>query len=158
MSLHIRAYGRCTPTEVTFDDEQEVVQDNVVRPYVNADFPAQADGIVHGAWYRYEAQMSFGAGSYDGYGEWRRELARIGGYEAERAWEGFVDEAPFLELVNFADNEGVIGPRTSAKLSADFAAHEDVARGRMDDDGFRRYRKWLEAFTMAADGGFVDFR
>jgi hypothetical protein len=158
MGLDIRAYGRCMPIEVTFDEEGEVVETNVVNPYVNPDFPGQAEGISSDAWYRYRDHMSFDAGSYPSYGAWRRELARVGGYEAEDAWEGRVTTGPFVELVFFADNEGVLGPLTSAKLARDFSDNKARARGLLEPEDMRLYHKWLEALTMAADGGLINFR
>lgn len=158
MGLDINAYGRCTPIGVTFDAHGEVEQPRTVKPYVNPDFPAQADGIISNIWYQYETCMTFGAGSYPSYGAWRRELAKIGGYDQKDVWEGRIAEGPFVELVNFADNEGVLGPETSAKLARDFEDRMERARNMMDGDDFRLYGKWLKALTMAADGGLINFR
>ena len=158
MGLDIRAYSQCSPIEVTFDEDDEVVEANVVKPYVNPDFPTQAESVSSDVWYRYRDHMSFQAGSYPFYGPWRRELARVGGYEAEDAWEGRVTQGPFVELVNFADNEGVLGPMTSAKLAQDFRDNRERARELMDAEDFRLYGKWIEALTMASDGGLINFR
>lgn len=157
MSLNVNAYGNCQPIDVVLDEDDEPMDPRTVLPYVNPDFPAQADDVSN-RWYQYETTTSFEAGSYGGYGDWRHELAAIGGYEAEDAWHGRVVSAPFVELVNFADNEGVIGPKTSAKLANDFATHRDAAQDQMERYGFGLYVKWQEAFTMARNGGFVNFR
>ena len=54
------------------------------------------------------------------------ELATLAGYAgADDAWER--TDGPFWELINFSDCEGVIGPKTSAKLAGDFAAFQEKA-------------------------------
>jgi hypothetical protein len=45
---------------------------------------------------------------------------------AEQVWAAR-PEGPFVELIDFADNEGMIGPRAAAKLAKDFA---DTRRSR----------------------------
>lgn len=125
--------------------------------YVNPDFVERADGLETGI-YRVEGGGGFRAGGYGGYNEWRRQLAeQIGGYTPESAWGGHGGAStPFVELVNFSDCEGVIGPITSAKLARDFAAH----RAKADEIGgwfAEQYGNWQTAFEAAADGGVVIF-
>ena len=68
---------------------------------------------------------------------------------------------PFVELINFSDCEGVIGPKVAAKLAKDFADYEDRASAfaaKFKDDFFLAlYREWRRAFEWAADGGMVHF-
>lgn len=73
-------------------------------------------------WYRGVelGRLGFRAGSYGGYGEWRRQLAALVGCSASAIWKGGTAPA-FRELIHNADNEGVIGPKTCAKLAKDFA-------------------------------------
>src|SRR5216117_1196420 len=67
----------------------------------------RADGIEDG-YYSFAEAMKFRAGSYSGYNNWRNDLARLAGWkDDEEAWKA--TEGPFWELINFADNEGVIG-------------------------------------------------
>lgn len=157
MGLDITAYRDCTPVAVELDDEGQPTRDDVVRAWVNGNYPERAEGLQHLRYYVHGDSMDFSAGPYSAYDAWRRELARIGGYEAEDAWEGRVDTAPFLEMVDFADNEGVIGPATCTKLAQDFAAHEDTARAAMSKQHFGLYAKWWQAFELARHNGFVRF-
>lgn len=69
-------------------------------------------------------------------------------------WQGAT--GPFSELINFSDCEGVIGPKTAAKLARDFAAFEAQAEA-WGDDFYDQYLNWEEVFLMAADGGAVAF-
>jgi hypothetical protein len=60
-----------------------------------------------------------------------------------------------VELINFADNEGIIGTTACAKLAKDFAEH--AAKAGRNGWCAKLYRDWQTAFEMAADGGCVDF-
>lgn len=63
----------------------------------------------------------FCAGSYSGYGKFRGALAKSVGIEdIEKFWESPDYDKPFAEIVNFADNEGCIGPIAAADLHRDF--------------------------------------
>ncbi|NUS02048.1 MAG: hypothetical protein HOV97_05735 [Nonomuraea sp.] len=99
------------------------------------------------------------AGSYGGYNAFRRELAALLGHTVEDYWHGLVgDDEPFYELINFADNEGTIGPEAAADLLADFRAHRDSYLERHADEWSREgYDDWIKALEIAADGGLVDF-
>ncbi len=68
----------------------------------------------------------------------------------------------FRELIHFSDCEGFIGPKTSAKLAADFAAWRDsaAAMAAQIDQGrwhLEKYNEWARAFETAAKGGVVKF-
>ena len=121
----------------------------------------------------------FRAGSYSGYGEWRNDLALAAGYEggSEEVWakasEGLIG-GPFEELINFPDNEGVIGPVISQKLYDDFVNYEKEIDKAIDwwylkmnpekeyagEDlsWFKnKYKDWKEAFRIASKNGMVIF-
>lgn len=119
----------------------------------------QPAGLLPETHYDYQTSIGFRAGSYSGYGAWRDWLAKVAGYEsAKSVWDNPPPEGPFVELINFADNEGVIGPIASAKLAMDFAAFREAAEKHSDGLWyFEAYCKWQEAFEMAADNGAVDF-
>ena len=94
---------------------------------------------------------SFSAGSYGGYNRWRADLQTQ--FNPDRD-----PEAPFYELIWFADNEGCIGPDAAKDLLADFREHEAayISPDQFDREG-RLYRDWLRAFDLAAVGGLVNF-
>jgi len=134
------------------------------------------DGYAPGYYRVRGKRVSFRAGSYSGYNWWRRHLCRMAlGAEPETVWRDTerYQGQPFVELIDFSDCEGCIGPLTSKKLAGDFAAHasraEAYARkhgpGRTTASGpevvdpwwLEAYRKWQEAFALAADQGFVLF-
>lgn len=137
-------------------------------------FKKQADGIESG-WYSYESSYGFRAGSYGGYNQWRESLASLVGLSPEEIWQSAdkFDGKPFVELINFPDCEGVIGPQTSAKLLKDFKDFEDKAKevrmyGDTDEEGkpldewmlnyfYNKYQEWMKAFELASNNGAVSF-
>ena len=105
--------------------------------------------------------LSFRAGSYSGYNWWRDQLAQMAYRKpAERVWAENTD-GPFFELINFADNEGTIGPIACARLAEHFEAGRDTVRARLYDkvDGWdqQKYDEWARAFDLAANTGLVRF-
>lgn len=123
----------------------------------------RAEGLQPGIYAPGGDRIEFKAGSYTGYNEWRDHLARLVGWgsdsEAFRAGPppAGSPKAAFYELINFADNEGYIGPKVAAKLAYDFsewAPRATVGQPAWFVDG---YGKWRKAFELAADGGLVDF-
>ena len=135
-------------------------ENNIQRLYVNPNFPGRDAGLPSD-WVFAVVGGSFRAGSYSGYNIWRSQLAAMVGHDVFNP----PPAGPFMELIHFADNEGVIGPIVSAKLAADFevwqARAEVFAGSRADEDNggwfLRKYGEWRTAFTEAARGGYVDF-
>lgn len=66
--------------------------------------------------YEWEEVFEFSAGSYSGYNMWRDYL------------DEFAGNVAFQELIDFADNEGVIGSELSKKLYEDFFTCHDKAK------------------------------
>lgn len=179
MGLDISAYRKLTKIDVTFDADDQPIDrktgeplDDYYRVYANPDFPGRESGLVDRAVYGYEDSEHVFSRSYGGYNRWREELAKLAGYpKAERVmwgvkedlhamslWSGQVTEGPFYELINFADNEGTIGPVVAAKLLRDFIEWDDRAKAVEGHpyfyQGYSELRRGLE---MAADGGALDF-
>ena len=100
--------------------------------------------------YSWEKEYGFRAGSYCGYNWWRDKLAE------------FAEDDAFEELIDFADNEGVIGSKVSKKLYDDFRNYHEEAFefSKTLNDGewwFNKYRDWETAFEMAKEDGAVRF-
>ena len=159
MGLDITAYRKIIRIELP--EGTEPYNYRAFTACLNGDFPGRADDITDGAVYLKSEEFHFRAGSYSGYGEWRRRLAGLAGYvDPEAVWNGGVATGPFFELINFSDCEGIIGTSVSAKLAKDFADHEHAALGvdGPDSEWFvAKYAEWKKAFEIAADGGCVDF-
>lgn len=166
MGLDITAYSKLTlaPDAERDEDGNVVDYDRHFQAWAvdwtEKHWPGRASGIAEGAIYTFSDSFSFRAGSYSGYGAWRDWLAKTAGYgSAESVWDQGDLQGPFVELIHFADNEGVISAEVSAKLARDFAEHEATIAGEepRNTDYMDRYRNWRKAFEMAADGGAVDF-
>jgi hypothetical protein len=168
MGLDVTAYRKLRKIETQMFDA-DGRPDHGTRLRINPHFPDRAEGIEDGAVYDYEDSIDFRAGSYGGYNAWREQLAKLVGYpltehrdhggaivmrHAASCWNGAT--GPFSELINFADNDGVIGPVVSKKLAADFARFEQQAKATATWFA-ESYGLWKRAFEMAADGGAVEF-
>lgn len=155
MGLDLSAYSNLQLVECS-----EQPCDDHVHVYPNSDFPGRADRLVKGC-YTYGKRFHFRGGSYSGFNEWREWLSDIAlGVSPREVWddpERFVGK-PFVELINFSDCEGVIGPETSAKLAKDFAEHAQEAARRDTGYEYLKYRDWWKAFELAAGNGGVIFR
>lgn len=159
MGPDIQAFSQCRFVGPAVDDDYDEHEDHVLI-YVLAPFLDRLDGSPQG-WYAVDGQRTyFRAGSYSGYNEWREQLCRAAlGVFPRAIWddpEGFAGK-PFVELINFADNEGSIGPKTSAKLLTDFEQYPDLPSLVGDDYFERKYSAWRDAFALASDDGFVVF-
>ena len=205
MGLDISAISKLKPIEVPEDMEKwsdewydwESEQDGDVYSLYSSDaFREQSEGIEDGTYITTDDSQSTGfrAGSYTGYGTWRDWLAqsvmngvlgKSGG--AEQMWgsaDGGDYGLPFMEIINFSDSEGMIGPVASKKLYNDFRQYENDVMDWMDEKYItqtpihsaswrddedkpidkgdfewfqRQYQEWKNAFRIASDGGVVLF-
>jgi len=139
-----------------------------VRVY-GGDFPYTLGSLQDGHCYVIEGDtFGFRAGSYSGYGAFRTALCRTAlGVEPEEVWEdpeSFSDK-PFVELINFSDCEGTMGPEVCAELRDDFIAERENVRDKLEEldphpeGGWytKKYDDWQQAFELAAETGFVSF-
>ena len=163
MGLDITAYEHFEMQDIDTSEMTDEQEDDLYEQYtrVYPTFPDQAEGLD--GWVTTSGkEIGFRAGSYSGYNHWRRTLSEMAyGHGPDTLWEHPEDwkGKPFFELINFSDAEGIIGPKTSAKLAKDFRDNREKAmRFAEDNDYFGSlYDQWMEAFTLAADSGFVKF-
>lgn len=135
----------------------EIDSDEDAIAAYNANGFKRMDGVSEGR-YRGKREFGFHAGSYGGYNNWREWLSKkflsVNPQEVWNAPEKFTGR-PFVELINFADNEGTFGPVTSAKLAKDFQQHSAEIEDRDDHFFVRKYMEWQKAFELASDEGLV---
>lgn len=185
MGLDIVAYSKLVSVpEDQLPEDVDSRYEDFIHAYAYASFPHSVRGLPNAdvidkdseggewiaeSWFKETPEtetFSFRAGSYTGYGAFRERLAELVGTTPSAVWaasEPLVD-LPFYELINFADNEGVIGPDAAKDLLADFREYQDswrdeiIALGPHGQDYYhRQYENWIRAFELAADGGLVCF-
>lgn len=170
MGLDITAYKSIVPAPdaVVDEDGNPVDYPKFVRVrsetinIVEKIWPGRSAGLAP-AIYSFGESFYFRAGSYSGYSWWRNALSQaVLGKNASDAWHSD-ERGPCVELINFSDCEGVIGPKVCAKLKTDFVmnlqrAFEYATRMTRDDREYfmRAYMDWTWAFEFAADDGFVE--
>jgi hypothetical protein len=144
-------------TDEELEDEEIVVLNN---PYLK-----ERGGNVPEGNYFYERHPSFRAGSYSGYGAWRRSLSHLMlNVAPETIWDKPEDfkGKPFVELINFSDCEGYLGTDVCAKLAKDFEDHRGkvpAKTGNWEEDYFaEKYETWAKSLKLVAENnGVLDF-
>ena len=173
MGLDVSAYSKLTKIDEIDDVEeweakywddatwsnQTVLVHRGTFDLTQQNFPGRTDGLEPGTYQINGAQHGFRAGSYSEYNYWREWLCMlVFGVPPKAIWndESAYAGKPFVELINFSDCEGYIGPKVAKKLAKDFADYEDRA---ISDEQWvvTKYADWKRAFELAADDGFVDF-
>lgn len=165
MGLDIKAWEKAVLTD-PHEHTDDCYDAGHVEAFVLDGFDWSLRGLEAGRCYAVSGDSwSFAAGSYSGYGHFRSALckAALRGVEPSQVWadpDSYAGQ-PFYELINFADNEGTIGPEAAADLAADFVAERDRVLPLLirEVDYYRvRYDDWQRAFTLAAGSGLVEFR
>jgi len=149
MGLDITAISEMEPVEIPegieiwsdeyYDWERDQDFDgHVWNLYQSDNFPEQGEGLPNGSVVATGGDFGHRAGSYSGYNEWRRLLAKAAlGMSDEEVWNkvdsgvGY-NEIPFGELINFSDADGTIGPIASRKLYDDFVQYEEKVMKMLD--------------------------
>lgn len=176
MGLDITAYSNLrvvTAEEHDAKDEDWCEEDDHIGAYAYDSFPRSFRGLDGwgeafgsslrgGLCYALTEQTEthgFRAGSYSGYNQWRADLAEFVGKEIGDYWgtQDDLDDLPFYELINFADNEGCIGPEAARDLLADFQEHEVRYRATHDEYFSTKYDDWTKACALAAQSGLISF-
>lgn len=152
------------PTELaTLTSRIAGLRAGAIKPECPGDLAVLADAVP------VSETIEFRAGSYSGYNWWREQLCELAlECEPSEVWEDpeVYEGQPFVELINFSDAEGAIGPKTSAKLAADFRAHEPRVAAWAEEhivEGDNRayfielFGEWKRAFELAAEDGFLLF-
>ncbi len=167
MGLDVTAFARVelTPEHTSGQDCED--EDHVLA--FTLDFPRSIRGLIKDRCYRVEEPVhGFRAGSYASYHHFRILLCQAAlGIPFDTLLMdplAYVDE-PFYELLNFADNEGTIGPEAARDLAGDFAAGRDTVLPAMlaaappADRAWlaRLWEDWSKAFELAGPGGLVLF-
>lgn len=127
-------------------------------------FPLSFGNLVEQGCYEASGEVGgFRAGSYGGYGAFREALWEAATGKVAMPWYLDKDEAielPFFLLVNFADNEGCIGPDACRKLADQFKEYRESVRPILVSQSEwwgEKYDDWQHAFETAADTGMVSF-
>lgn len=170
------------------EEELEGIEGEVWKLHLNRDnFPHAAPTLEPSFHRLFGETHKFSGNGYHSYNYWRDHLAR---YSIEQGFHDPLQncpccrqtmdnihhlhsksfqlkperyrDLPFYELIHFADNEGVIGPTTSEKLSKDFKRHrENVERfvnaRDLKDKFVQKYGHFQKAFELASGDGVVRF-
>jgi hypothetical protein len=169
MGLDITAYETATLVAVQPSTEKEIenaYDNNLVPAVAYTDFrraldgmAGQADtdvfhqGFAGSAWYEVSGHSLHLHWSYGGYMRFRELICEKLGSTFAQVIAG-PDTFPFYDLINFADNEGVIGPVAARRIADAFLAHPNLLAG---TDYEETYNEAAAAYVLAANTGLVYF-
>lgn len=162
MGLSAYAYRLATLTDEHERNDACYENDHVLAFILGDEFRRSLRGLNAGRCYKVSDRAITVSNSYSGHGRFREVLARVFYDKAPRdIWndpDAYVDQ-PFFELLQFADNEGTIGPLAAADLARDFAEGREQWNAALEVSEWVRstYDEWAEAFEAAANGGLVTF-
>ncbi len=134
----------------------------------NANFAPEQMGQFNqhdslGEWVRVSGfRGHFRVGSYGSYNDWRKRLSlAILSTPPEAIWsepERFRG-MPMVQLIDFSDCEGIIGPQTCAVLRRqfEFSREKFFVDRNVEQWHYEIYGNFQRAFDIAADTGCVQF-
>jgi hypothetical protein len=166
MGLDISVYVNAEVAEDQPADWEEAYdrEENLVLAYCFDGMEQSLAGLERDVWYTADYDHGFRAGSYGGYNQFRRTLCELAlGVTTDQVWDNPEEyaDSPFFELINFADNEGTIGPVAALNLYVDFQAQQERIFEQCDDDSeyFQQlYNTWKEACkTAGQNDGIIAF-
>lgn len=148
-------------SEVRLYEDGTPEESNVTSFYSNPAYPAHIAGLDTTQFYRWGGKkMKFGTSTYEEYFEFKNHLAQIAGFEnLEELW-GCGQPAFFIELINFSNTEGTIGPIICRKLYNDFKDNYDIAGQyflRLEDGKkfWVHYQNWCRSLSVARQNGAI---
>ena len=148
-------------SEIKLYEGDKPLEKNVASFYSNPEFPAHISGLDSELFYKCNGKrMLFGAATYIEYGEFKNHLAKIAGFEtAEKLWTSGVPTF-FLELINFSNSVGTIGPVICQKLYSDSKDNYEIAEKYFInlDNGekfWMHYQNWCKALHVAKQNGAI---
>lgn len=124
-------------------------------------FARSLDGLVDEGWYSLTGDAVHVGNPYTTHRRLREQVCRFAsGVDIEAVWaaggDGF-DDLPFLEWLDFADNEGTVGGTAARRLADDFDAHDATDWKWTSPYDAKKWGEWGEAFHVASDTGLIRF-
>ena len=111
------------------DVDMDTEDGKYVRLFTIAGVPDRSDGMKPGWYMRFGERFNWSNTPYSWYGDWRAALGAMVGVDVHKLhrMKRPPKTGPFIELLNYADNQGFFGPTTSTKLLSDFESHRPHA-------------------------------
>lgn len=165
MGLAINAYRQLRLVDAKYDEETgdfisptgEILR-GVIGLYPNSDFPNHTHLTETSRIHKDNGEPnSIRVGSYSYYYYWRVAIATLfGNNVGDRSWLN-IENAPFNELLNFSDCEGVITGGYLNKIQQDFNVYFELAEEKLPTHYFETYCEIKEMFDFAAPNGVIIF-
>lgn len=101
---------------------------------------------------------------YSSHGRFREALIRLIqredllDAEGKIKWNELPSDLPFIDLIDFADNEGCLDYEVAKNLFEDFDQWKLDAEKYLSEYELSIYKKWTQIFKDASDNGIIVFR
>lgn len=101
--------------------------------------------------------------AYSSHNRFREQLIKLIGRadlldnEGHIKWNELPEDLPFINFIDFADNEGCLDWEVSKTIYDDFAKYKEKAENELNQYELGNYLKWLSAFDMSRNNGVVVF-
>lgn len=158
MGLDIHAWSQAERLEPRDDDDYCDEFDVCVAYVISPEFHASLAGLDDGSMYRGSGEEAHFSASYSGYNRLRDAISLAGiGVGARQVWGDAErhSEHPLFPLVNFADNEGTIGPLAAARIHEGLTATGVRDLVGTDAWALRQFDNLVEAFRVGSTGMVV---
>lgn len=167
MGLDVGVYSNIKEVDVQGIDiediEDEIDYDFIAYVLDVEDWAYKIKNLTKDGYYTGTYEGNFVSYSYGSHSMFRVELLKLIKREDlliknEINWEILPNDIPFIDLIDFADNEGCLDWEVSNKLYNDFNEWLPKAILYFDFIGLDRYKSWMEAFEVAKNNkGVVVF-
>lgn len=164
MGLDVSAYKNIKKVEnprmgedgyLIYDEEQE----GYILAYTLEGFEDRIKNLEWQSYYKGESTKFGVSCSYGGHNRFRESICKMFGITPDIIWNNREahKEHPFYELVDFADNEGVLDYECASKLHGDFLDYQEIAEAKLNKHEYNHYCKWIDVLKAASENGCVVF-
>jgi len=154
MGLDIRVYSNVKQTQ-----DAEIA--DFTAYVLDEDWSHKIKNLQNGAWYVGDVSFRGISYPYSCHNIFRENLIKLIdrndllGAGGKIIWDKLTLELPFIDLIEFADNEGCLDWEVSAKLYLEFQEYDSKAQIEMDEYNYRNYKIWTETFLKGKENNSV---
>ena len=185
MSLNFYAYSDVKfQNTISYDDKKNMIIDTSGNQhpdfklckvaFVSDDFYYHSNGVKNNSVFKYDNTFHYELESSEYYGAWRNTLSKILQYNPSKSKKykkiaytlgAFdYDSGPFLNLICFADRDGLINSEYCKEIYADFVKYTKYVNDMPEDHFIMDKETFLtifsqlkKCFELGANNGLVQF-
>jgi hypothetical protein len=152
MGLDVRVYHNLTQVDLSLDEDVEYD----FRVFVIDDgWKHKVKNLEYGKYFNGEMAHRGVSYAYSSHNRFRESLIKLIDRpdlldsDGKIKWAELPNDIPFIEFIDFADNEGCLDWEVSGIIYSDFMIYNDKAKETFDAYTYNKYEIWLETFEVA---------